>query len=432
MPVRSFRCLSRLLGGLLMLAIGARGADLSPAALRAERERLVEEARQALEGDDAPAALDAIRAILKLLPNHPSYLQALAAIGARNDDREAVLSGLRHMALSGIAWPPDESLGDIIEDRDVKRALVLASANRVPKGDAEAWATLPDASFLIEGIAPAEEADTFYAGDLAQPVIYRASAEGEIALWKRVAEDRRLGIFGLQRHPEKDRLLACVARPRPGDSAGMAFVAVLSLPDGAMVERREVPATLGASLLGDAVFGPGETVFATDSHGGRLLVSREPGVPFTVLGEADWPSPQGIVWDARRERLFVADYSLGIFACDPETGAAERLPAPPTSCLVGIDGLYAYRGSLLAVQNATLPQRVLWLSLNTPGDRIGTTLPLLSGDPRLHDPTLGFVRDDHFYFVARSPWPYLVEDRFERPADDRTLVLQISLLSSHE
>jgi hypothetical protein len=426
------RRFSLFLGSLFLAVPFPALAGESPGALRAEQKRLLAEAEQTLGEEAAAPALAVLKALLKVVPNHPSYLRAIALHGARHDDPEAVLFGLRHMALSGLAWPPEDPLGPIVEDGEVKRALILASANRMPKGKAETWATLPDPSFLLEGLAPGERPDEFYAGDLARPVIYRANTDGEAAVWKTLPGGPPLGVFGLERHPRRPRLLASLSRAVPGDATGSAAVVVLSLPDGAVIERREVPPALGPTLLGEAVFGPGETIFASDSHGGRLLVSPGEGVPFRLLGAAHWTSPQGLAWDAKRQCLFVADYALGIFRCDPESGEAVRLAAPPTSCLVGIDGLELYRGGLVAVQNATLPQRVLWLSLDPPGRRVTTEIPVLSGDRRLLDPTLGFIRDDHFHFVARSPWPFLIDDRFERPKDERTLLLRLSLLFSHE
>lgn len=420
---------------LALLSLPPLVAAQSPGELWETRSAQVEAAREALAAEDWPTAHEALKAALEVVPNHPRFLQQLALAGARHEDRETVVNALRRLALSGIAWPPDESLGEIAESPEVKRALVLASANRLPKGEAASWYEFDAPEPLVEGIAPTGEGEEVLVGDLGAPRILRGSPETGFTAWSVLDQDEDLGVFGIQRHPEDGRVLACLSDPFPQagrPSAENASVVVLSLEDGRALDRRRVPPEAGACLLGDAVFGPDETIFATDSTGGRLFRSDRAGGDFSPLGPEKWPSPQGLVWDPRRACLFVADYSLGVFRVDPQTGEARRLDAPPTDCLVGIDGLYAFRGGLVAVQNGTLPARVLWLSVDPAGERIRAALPLLAGDARLHDPTLGFVRGDRFTFVARSPWPFVQENAFARPPEASTLLLQIRLIPSHE
>jgi hypothetical protein len=72
--------------------------------------------------------------------------------------------------------------------------------------------------------------------------------------------------------------------------------------------------------------------------------------------------------------------------------------------LDGIDGLYPWRGGLIAVQNGTNPRRILWLTLSPDGDRIAGVRVLESNHPDWGEPTLGTVRRNDFLYVADAQW----------------------------
>jgi hypothetical protein len=72
--------------------------------------------------------------------------------------------------------------------------------------------------------------------------------------------------------------------------------------------------------------------------------------------------------------------------------------------LDGIDGLYPWRGGLIAIQNGTSPRRILWLTLSPDGGRIAAVRVLESNHPDWGEPTLGAVRPRDFLYVADAQW----------------------------
>jgi hypothetical protein len=72
--------------------------------------------------------------------------------------------------------------------------------------------------------------------------------------------------------------------------------------------------------------------------------------------------------------------------------------------LDGIDGLTAFRGDLIAIQNGTSPRRILFLRLDRSGSRITAVRVLESANPEWGEPTLGFARGDEFVYVADAQW----------------------------
>ena len=67
--------------------------------------------------------------------------------------------------------------------------------------------------------------------------------------------------------------------------------------------------------------------------------------------------------------------------------------------LNGIDGLYVYRDSFLAVQNGTTPARVVRFSLDLRKQEV-----LEANTPTLGEPTHGTMVGNTFYFIANSGW----------------------------
>jgi sugar lactone lactonase YvrE len=63
-----------------------------------------------------------------------------------------------------------------------------------------------------------------------------------------------------------------------------------------------------------------------------------------VLEGEPFVSPQGLDFAPDEKRLFVADYAKGVFVVDLLTKRYAPLAPAPDSTMLGIDGLYFYRG----------------------------------------------------------------------------------------
>jgi hypothetical protein len=111
------------------------------------------------------------------------------------------------------------------------------------------------------------------------------------------------------------------------------------------------------------------------------------------------------------EKLYVADYSNGIFAIDRRTGDVHALRVPPNVSLLGIDGLYAAGATtLVATQNGTNPYRILRIDLAPGGLSVAGVRTLLANSPLMADPTLGVIAGNRFFFNANGQWDLFGED----------------------
>jgi hypothetical protein len=108
------------------------------------------------------------------------------------------------------------------------------------------------------------------------------------------------------------------------------------------------------------------------------------------------------------KHVFVPDYARGIGILDLATRQVKWLNQGEHA-VNGIDGLYLDRGSLLATQNGTSPERVVRFELDSNLSRIVSEEIIERSEPMLGDPTHGAMVGDFFYYIANSGWSQVDE-----------------------
>jgi hypothetical protein len=176
---------------------------------------------------------------------------------------------------------------------------------------------------------------------------------------------------------------------------------------GRAVERRYELADGREHALGDMALGADGTVYVSDGLGGGVYrIEPEAKAQLALLVPAGLlRSPQTPVPLPDGRRLLVPDYSRGIAVIDlKRPGAMAWLAHDPGLALYGIDGLYLRGQELIAIQNGTVPERLLLLRLDPGFTRVTSWSVLLARAAGLGDPTHGFVAGRQFQFIANSGW----------------------------
>jgi len=112
--------------------------------------------------------------------------------------------------------------------------------------------------------------------------------------------------------------------------------------------------------------------------------------------------PNGIAIAEDDHTIYVAD-GVGVVKMDLVRGTTNEVDTGPCcNTLAGADGLYWYKGSLIAVQNGIGSPRVAMFKLSKDGASVTRTTVLENRTQFTVLPTTGAIRGNDFYFIANS------------------------------
>src|SRR5262249_13093765 len=142
-------------------------------------------------------------------------------------------------------------------------------------------------------------------------------------------------------------------------------------------------------------------VFITDMEGKSICTIRHDKDELEILVQhSNFTDPNGICISPDEEKLFVA-HNEGISSIDIATGTTTLLAHPPDLVCGGIDGLYFYKNSLVAVQNSL--NRVIQFYLNPDLNEIVRYRIIEQNHPFFTmNPTTGVIVGHELYYIANS------------------------------
>ncbi len=380
-----------------------------------EHRVLLREAAAAQKAGDTALFVAKLESARKLCPDYPRGLLLLArGYSALNRPDDAVAT-LHTVAAMGLTYPIelDKTFAALHMQRQYPDLVKAFAANAVPHGTGQSAFQIPDCDGIVEGVA-CDGQGNWYFSDVRNRCLWRRDAAGNLTCFSRDA-DALLGIFGLKVDEKRGALWAGTsALPEmrgyiPADNDRAALVE-FDLTDGRVRHSYPVPADGREHVLGDVLVGSDGTIYASDS-GPPIIWRLKPGA--TQLEkwlECDQcVNLQGMIESPDHRSLIFADYLSGLWRADFDSKAVEHFSPLPNQTLLGLDGLYAIPGGLIATQSGSQPLRVVRLTLDGTGRP--TSLQVLeSGHPKLNDLSLGTVVGDEFYFIGNSGWAL-----FEKP-----------------
>lgn len=366
--------------------------------------------REAMAASDHEAALRHVKVALAQRPNAPYLLGTLATIQARLGQPEAAMETLRVLTDLGVRVDVSEHEGFAAVRTLDGWAGVAAhqAALDEPVGDFSVAARFDEPTFVPEGVA-VDAQGRFYLGSIRHGRIVRLDGDNA----ENLVEAGTMGlasVFGLRFHQSSGLLWATTAvvpqAAEPDQArAGRSGILRFRLDDGEPVDAHWLPEDGAKHILGDLVLLDEHRAVATDSLTGAVVQLDTRSGEFTRLLEPGrLPSPQGLVRDGERGAWFIADWAGGLFRLDIATGELERVSAGPGVMLYGIDGLYAHRGDLIAVQNLAPPHRVTRIRLDENGRAATAQQTVARALPQFDEPTLGTLREGVLYLNANSHW----------------------------
>jgi len=386
----------------------------------------------AQQGEEpARRGVQAVRKLLTERPSDATLWYFLARFQAQLGDARASAESLEKVAQLGDGFlPARDGFERVWNDAAFQAARAKLEA-KLPRLDYAPTAfELEDHLFIPEGIAYDAPSHMFFVGSIPQHRIVRVDAATQAAQPFAGAEADLDGVLGLAMDSPR-RILYAVstsALTRAGEAKRRNAVVAFDVDQKRLVRRYDVP---GATQLNDVAIAPGGRVFVSDSGSGAVyeLPVKTPAAPRTVVEPGALRGSNGLAASPDAKRLYVA-HSTGLAVVDLDSGEVKRVANETRENIAAIDGLYAFQGQLIGVENVTNPGRVVLITLSSDGMKVTRVQAMLSHHHNaLYEPTTGVVTPNGFFLLAATGVShYNAEGAIVNPdAIPRPTVLRIPL-----
>jgi hypothetical protein len=260
--------------------------------------------------------------------------------------------------------------------------------------------TIPDPELFPEGIAADPALHLFYVGSMHEKKIVRIDAGGAVSDLVKAGMYGLKPVGGIKVDPADHSVWAAT------DSAEFVHVD----RNGALLGRYTATEE-GPHILNDLVLRGDREIYVTDTRGHHVYRFDRASSTFSTLPfDRRLFYPNGITLSTDGSVLYVADL-LGVIRVDLRTLDEQDVEPGRGNTLAGIDGLYFYDNSLVAVQYGTGAFRVVRCRLSADGQRVASTDVLERGTALVSSTTTGAIVGSDLYFIANTGIPNLVDDK---------------------
>ncbi len=344
------------------------------------------------------------------------------------------LKQLAEMGLSIQQAATDADLKALREIPDFEAVLSQMQANLKPRNASEVAFRLTEKDLVTESVAYDSVDQAFYISSIHQCKIVKREKNGQIKDFITPNQDGIWSVFGLKVDAVRRKLWACTAvTPQmEGFAEDMigAGVFVYDLETGKLLQKYLLRDQLADAILGDLTLLKSGEAFVSDSRGNHIFkISAKSTEPELFFTSPEFKSLQGLTLSADERFLFIADYETGLYRLELTPLQLISMQRPETVYTSGIDGLYFFDNSLIAIQNRYQPNRVVRYRLTESGSAILQQKILEQNHADFNEPTLGVVVNRDFFYIANSQWSSFNDDRTMLPADKLTAptILKIRL-----
>jgi WD40 repeat protein len=303
----------------------------------------------------------------------------------------------------------DEDFKSLFELKDFKNLQKDFAENAKLVNNSQKAFSIPNKDLITEGIAYDAESKRFFVSSIRQRKIVAINKEGKVSDFSS-ADDDLWSVSGMTVDAKSGILWATTsAFPQMKDfqkeDEGKSAIVKYDLKTGKLLKKYTLSNAPEKHALGDLILSENGDVFATDSLSPNIYRIDSKKDELEIFIKSDrFASLQGLAFSSDEKYLFVADYSKGIFKIDVESKQITQILPNENTTLLGIDGLYFHRGSLVAIQNGVRPHRVIELNLDKNFNKIKSWKTLEANHADFMEPTLGVKVGNDLYYIANSQW----------------------------
>jgi DNA-binding beta-propeller fold protein YncE len=420
---------------LVLFAVAAYSRQ-SSAIPKPNPRALYQQAAEACKARDYRACVDKMRQAVELVPDYPRLIYGLGAANALAGNRTAAVSCLTQLAAMGLVYDPatDPSFASLKNSTEFQNVTSTFQKNKAPIVASSKAFAIHEMGLVPEGLAYDPVTETFYVGSIHKRKIIAVDKLGQTRTFAGEG-DGLWSVLGMT-VDAKRRILWATTTAFPqmidfkSDQDGLSAVLKFDLSTKRLVKKYVLGNQKAKHALGDLTINSQGDVFTTDSLTPAVYkIDHQRDEIESFLESDDFASPQGLALSPDEQHLFMADYARGIFDITLATKPVVRFEPVAAGTMLGIDGLYFYKGSLIGVQNGVSPNRVVRIYLSADLRRAERFEVIESNNPLFDEPTLGALVGDTFNFIANSQWR-LVNEKGELGPEGELrypLILKIEL-----
>ncbi len=387
----------------------------------------------ALQNKDFKTAIFHFNIADSLRPNTYSVLYNLAACFALDSNIPKSVSTLREILQLNTSkqFDADSDFINIKSSAQYRKILSEAEELSKPVNKCETAFEFSDNTFHPEGIAFDEKTKNWILGSIRQRRLVRVDSKGKTDSSFFEKSDQLFSVLGMKTDAKNRTLWVASSAMEymigfTPELKGKASVLKFNLDSGKIEKIYSIE---GNHVFGDLIVAKNGTVYISDSVS-PILFYIDPKtnqlMEFIKL-EFAW-NLQGLTFNGDETRIYIADYISGIHFIEINSKKVSDVNFSKSTSLRGIDGLYWYNNSLLALQNGVAPFRVSRFFLDKNGNSIIKDEVVMRNTPELNEPTLGIISNSTFYFISNSPWSaYDRQFNFKAEIAQKPLIMKYKL-----
>ncbi len=375
---------------------------------------LFAEAREKARQQNYSAYLADMKKANELLPNYPDFMYELAKAYARNNQVNEAVELLKQVTYYRFPfdYKQEEAFNNLVANPVFVDLVQQSALFLKPVRNSTLYFTLPEATFIPEGITYYAGNKTFYVGSYAQNKIIQVKKDVPVAEFAVRGQDGLGGVLGLKADAKKQELWVC-QNTDAGPEAGRGGVYKYSLATGKILKKYVLPAPAPDEIntFNDIALAQDGTAFVTNSTTGavyQITPSRDSLVRIAEISRTIYPN--GLTLSQDERYLYIASFG-GILVFDRAVRVLTKLETNNQRRTGGIDGLYFYTQNnqdyLIGIQNAFTvhgesAERIIKIALDKTLKTMVNFEILESLNPQFNTPTTGAIVGDEFYYIANS------------------------------
>ena len=275
-------------------------------------------------------------------------------------------------------------------------------ANTPAVSRSRSFATVPETDLFPENFAFDVVNKDFFIGSTLKEEIVRCQANGPCAPFVTSQQNGLGSVLGLKIHPESKTLWAT------SNTSNGASLRHYRLAMGELIQAYSLA---GTHLFNDLAVSYNGDVFVTDTREGAVYKLGADTQLRKIAASHGFTAANGVALSYDQKLLYVADFGDGIAVVDLSTESVIPMPHPPDVCLGYIDGLYATKDSLVAIQNGYMLPRIVRFRLSKENRAIVAVNVLERRNPSFDGITTGFLTGRSFYYIANPQLDKVVDGR---------------------